>query len=72
MEEADIVNKYKKRQACLLGKEYRRSLKIESIIKLVNENIELINLLPNRTRKLKKNITEKWFEFLKRFRLSNL
>ena len=71
-EEADIVNKYKKRYAGLLGHEYRRSLKIESIINLINENIELINSMPNRTRNEKKIIGEKWFEFLKRIRLSNI
>ena len=72
MEEADIVNKYKKRYAGLLGDEYRRSLKIESIIKLVNENIELINFLPNRTWSEKKIIAEKLLELLKRIGLSNL
>ena len=72
IEEANIINIYNKRYSSLLGHEYRRRMKIEEIIHILNDNINVISGMPNRTRAEKKLIALQWFECLQRVRFSNL
>ena len=56
IEEANIINIYNKRYSGLLGHKYRRKMKIEKIIPILNDNNNVISGMPNRTRAEKKLI----------------
>ena len=72
IKEANIINIYNKRYSGFLDHEYRRKMKIEEIIHILNDNNNVISGIPNRTRTEKKLIALQWFEFLQRIRFSNL
>ena len=66
IKEANIINIYNKRYSGFLDHEYRRKMKIEEIIHILNDNNNVISGMPNRTRAEKKLIALQWFECLQR------
>ena len=65
LEEADIINNYKKRNARLLGSNNRRTLKMENFLNSIQNKIEEINNLPNNNNNDRRKIELAWYDFIK-------
>ena len=65
LEEDDIINNYKKRNAGLLGSNNRRTTKLVNFLNSVQDKIKEINSLPNNNNNDRRKIELAWYDFVK-------
>ena len=65
LEEADIINNYKRRNSGLLGSNNRRTLKMENFLNSIQNKIEEINNLPNNNNNDRRKIELALYDFIK-------
>ena len=64
LEEASIINEYKKRQSGLIGSGNRRTTKLIKYMENITSKIEEIQNMPNNNDNDKKNIEKAWYEYV--------
>ena len=64
LEEADIINNYKKSMAGLLGSNNRRTLKMENFLNSIQNKIEEINNFPKNNNNDRRKIELAWYDFI--------